>query len=34
MILGFKTQYSDLENIIQTAWNFYKNKNERSNPKI
>ena len=33
MILGFKTKYSDLENIIQTAWNFYKNKNEGFNPK-
>ena len=33
MILGFKTQYSDLENIIQTAWNFYKNKNKRFNKK-
>lgn len=25
-VLGFKTKYSNLENIIQTAWNFYKNK--------
>ena len=32
-VLGFKTKYSDLENIIQTAWNFYKNKNERFNKK-
>ena len=32
-VLGFKTKYSDLENIIQTAWNFYKNKNKRFNKK-